>query len=71
MELAEELGLIDLIDSKGPLDKTVIDINFGYMNNDRIENMRSIDDLCAETELMILKNKQNKKQKITKNCIKL
>jgi len=58
MDLAEELGLIDLIDSKGPLDKTIIDINFGYMSNDRIENMKLIDDLCAETELMIIKDKE-------------
>jgi len=54
MDLAEEIGLIDHIDSKGPLDKTIIDINFGNMSNDTINSMKVIDDLCAETELMIL-----------------
>lgn len=70
MSLAEEMDLINILDigDSPVLDKTIININFGYKNNDKIDNMKAINDLCSEIELMILNKVKDEKlfKKMTK-----
>lgn len=55
MDLAESLGMFELLGETEELDKTIININFGYKNNVTIDNMKLVNDLCSNTEFMIMK----------------
>ena len=62
LELAERMGIFALLDEEfEDLDKTIVNINFGYKNNEKIDNMKLINDLCSKTELLLLKDKPNDK----------
>ena len=63
--MAEAMGMLEYlgVSSNDKLDKTIININFGYKENKLIKSMKSINDLCSETELCILRKEHQKAKK--------